>query len=52
MLTIPAHKGKANQKHIKIPPHSCQNGYHQEQQQQMVAKMWGKRNPHILLVGM
>jgi hypothetical protein len=23
MLNIPGHKGNANQKHIKIPPHSC-----------------------------
>jgi hypothetical protein len=23
MLTIPVHKGNANQNHIKIPPHSC-----------------------------
>jgi hypothetical protein len=23
MLTIPGHKGNANQNHIKIPPHSC-----------------------------
>jgi hypothetical protein len=23
MLTIPGHKGNANQNNIKIPPHSC-----------------------------
>jgi uncharacterized coiled-coil protein SlyX len=23
MLTIPGHKGNANQNHTKIPPHSC-----------------------------
>jgi hypothetical protein len=23
MLTIPGHKGNANQKHTKIPPHPC-----------------------------
>jgi hypothetical protein len=23
MLTIPGHKGNANQNHVKIPPHSC-----------------------------
>jgi hypothetical protein len=29
------------------------NSYHQEHhQQQMLARMWGKRNPHILLMGM
>jgi hypothetical protein len=30
MLTLPDHKGKANQNHIKIPPYSYYNGYHQE----------------------
>jgi chorismate mutase len=43
----PCHKGNANQNHIKIPPYSCQNGYYEEnKQQQMLARMWGKRNPH------
>jgi hypothetical protein len=23
MLTIPGHKGNANQNQVKIPPHSC-----------------------------
>jgi hypothetical protein len=23
MLTVPGHKGNANQNHTKIPPHSC-----------------------------
>jgi hypothetical protein len=23
ILTIPSHKGNANQNHMKIPPHSC-----------------------------
>jgi hypothetical protein len=53
MLTIPGHKVKAYQNHTKIPPHSCWNGYHQKHhQQQMLAKMQGKRNPHSLLVEM
>jgi hypothetical protein len=34
MLTIPGHKGNTNQNHTKIPPHSCQNSYHQEHQKQ------------------
>jgi hypothetical protein len=34
MLNIPGHKGNANQNDIKIPPHSCQNDYHQEKKQQ------------------
>jgi hypothetical protein len=49
MLTIPSHKGNANQNYTKFPPHSCSNNYHQEhQQQQMLAKMQGKKEPsHI-----
>jgi hypothetical protein len=39
----------ANQNHVKIPPHSCYNGYHKEHhQKQMLVRMWGKRNPHTL----
>jgi hypothetical protein len=34
MLTIPGHKGNANQNHTKIAPHSYKNGYHQEHHQQ------------------
>jgi hypothetical protein len=53
MLHIPDHKGNANQNHIRIPPHSCYNGYHQEyKQQQMLARMRVKGTPHTLLVGM
>jgi hypothetical protein len=50
MLTIPGNKGNANQNHTKIPPHSCYNSWHQEQQ--MLARMWGKSDTHMLLVGM
>jgi hypothetical protein len=50
MITIP---GNANQNHTKILPHSFYNSCHQEhQQQQMLVRMWGKRNPHALMVGM
>jgi hypothetical protein len=27
------------------------NSYHQKHTQQMLVRMWGERNPHILLVG-
>jgi hypothetical protein len=40
MLNIPGHKGNANQNYVKISPHFCYNGYHQEHnQQQMLARM-------------
>jgi hypothetical protein len=52
MLTISSHKGNANQNHIKIPPHPCYNSHHQKHHQQHVlARMQGKRNPNLLLVG-
>jgi hypothetical protein len=47
----PGHKWNANQNHVKIPPHSCQNGYHhQYKQQEMLVRMWRKRNLHTLRV--
>jgi hypothetical protein len=38
MITIPGHKGNENQ-NIKIPPHSCYNGYHQEHKQHKLMRM-------------
>jgi hypothetical protein len=46
ILSIPVHKGNANQNRTEISPHSCWNGYHQEyKQEQMLARMWGKKEP-------
>jgi hypothetical protein len=46
------HKWNANQNHIKIPSHSCENGYHQEhKQQQMLARIWGKKEPSYIVGG-
>jgi hypothetical protein len=39
-------------KDAENPPHSSQNGRHQEHKQQMLARMQEKKNPHTLLVGM
>jgi hypothetical protein len=47
-----SHKGNANQNDIKISSHLTQNGHHQENKQQMLMRMWGKRNNYIVLVGM
>ena len=30
MLNITNHQGNVNQNHSEIPPHTCQNGYHQK----------------------
>jgi hypothetical protein len=50
MLTISAHKGNANQNHMKIPPYinSCHQKYHQ---QKVLVRMWGKRNPNATAGG-
>jgi hypothetical protein len=40
MLTTLNCEGNANQNDIEIPPHSSQNGYHQQhKKQQMLMKM-------------
>jgi hypothetical protein len=53
MLTFSGHKENANQNHTKILPHPYCYSYHQKHyQQQVLTRMWGKRNPHTLLVGM
>jgi hypothetical protein len=51
MLTISSHIGNANENHTKIPPHPCKGSHHQKHQQQHVlVRMWGTKNPCILLV--
>ena len=47
-----ANQGNANQNHKELSPHTCQNGYHQkDHKNQMVVRMWRKRNPCALWVG-
>jgi hypothetical protein len=53
MFNVLSDKGNANQNITEILSHSSQKlGYHQENKQQMVAKLQGKRDPVTLLVGM
>ena len=53
MLNITNHQGNANQNHNEISPHICQNVYNQKhKKQQVLMRMWIKRNPHALLVRM
>jgi hypothetical protein len=48
MFNILGHEENANQNHVKIPPHSCQNGYYQEhKQQQSLVRMWKKKETLI-----
>jgi hypothetical protein len=44
MLKILSHKGNANENHIKILPHTTQKGYHEEQKQQILARMHEKES--------
>jgi hypothetical protein len=50
ILNILHHKGNANENHIKISfLLECQSS---RTEQQILARMWIKRNPYILLVGL
>ena len=35
-----------------MPPHTCQNGHHEQINKQVLERMWRKGNPSALLVGM
>jgi hypothetical protein len=52
MLNILSHKGNRNQNGIETSSYPSQNGCHQEDKQQMLVKMQGRRNPYILLLEM
>jgi hypothetical protein len=53
MFTISSHNVNANHNHTKIPPHPCYSSHHQKHHHQHVlVRIWGKRNPNPLLVGM
>jgi hypothetical protein len=48
-----SHQGKTIQNCTEIPSHPSQNDYYQENpKQQMFRKMWGKKDPDTLFVGM
>ena len=52
MLNITHHQGNADQNHNEGSPHTCQNGLNQKhKKQQVLARMWRKRSPRVLLVG-
>ena len=53
MLHITNYQRNANQNYNDAPPYSDQNGHHQKvYKQQMVERVWRKRIPPTLLVGM
>ena len=45
-----AYQRNAHQNHNKVSPQTCQTGYHHEYKQQMLVRMWRKRNPSAVLV--
>jgi hypothetical protein len=51
MFDILSPIGNENQNDTEIPSHSSQKGYHQENKQQMLVRLWGKKEPHTFLVG-
>ena len=53
MLNITHCQRNANQNHNEVPSHASQNGCNPKvYKQQMLERVWRKRNPLILLVGM
>ena len=53
MFNILNHQGNVNQNNLEIPPHSSQNGQDQKLRwQQMLARMWRKRNTPPFWVGL
>ena len=51
MFSITNHQANANQNCDEISPHTCQNGYYQKDNKQVLVRMWRKGNPRALLVG-
>ena len=41
MISITNHQRNANKSHNEIPPHTCQNGYYQKEDQ-VLARIWRK----------
>jgi hypothetical protein len=50
MFNIPGYKGNANQNNTDISPYSSQNVYHEYNQQQIIAKILGKKHPYTCLL--
>jgi hypothetical protein len=53
MFNIHSHQGNANQNNPEISSHTSQNGYDQKfRGQQMLVRMWRKKNTPSLLVAL
>ena len=51
MLNIANHQRNATQNQNEISPHTCQNGHHQKDHKEVLARMWRKGSPCTLLMG-
>ena len=52
MLNVTSHQRDANENHNEIPPHTNQNGQHNQINKQVLERMRRRGNPSALLVGM
>ena len=52
MLNITHYQRNAHQNHNEVPSHTSQNGCYQKVYKQILERVWRKRNPLTLLVGM
>ena len=53
MLDIINYQGNANKNHNDLSLHTCQKSHHEKEPKwQMLARMWRKGNPCVLLMGM
>jgi hypothetical protein len=48
MFNVLSNKGNASQNEIEISSHPSQNGSHQENKQQMLVRMLGKKKPYTV----
>jgi hypothetical protein len=52
MFNIFSHQENPNQNYTEILSYPSQNGYQANKTQKMLARIWEKRKPYTLLVGM
>ena len=52
MPSISNHHGNKNGNHNELSPETCHNTYHQKGNKEVLARMWRKGSPPVLLVEM
>jgi hypothetical protein len=51
MFSILCYKGNTNQNYIESPSHPVRMAIYHQRQQQMLARMWGKKEPSYTVGG-